>query len=734
MLKNIAPRIYQQTILASCLQKNCLVVLPTGMGKTLIALLLAIQRLRHYPNSKVLILSPTKPLVEQHRSTFRDYLDFDEKKMALFTGFVEPEKRMNLWKDAQIIFSTPQGLENDIISGRIFLGDVSLVVFDECHKAVGDYAYVFIAKQYHKLAEYPRILALTASPGSDIEKISEVCRNLFIEDVEVRTQDDSDIREYIKEIEIEWVKVELPEELRQVREILGKCSEAKFEEMKKIGLIRSGSLNKSELIMLQGQLHARIAHGEKDFDILKSVSLIAEIIKVQHALELLETQSIAALYKYFVKFEEEASKTKIKAVKNLMNDLNFCTAIIKTKRLFAEGAEHPKLQKLKEFIDAEISNNPSSKIIVFNQFRDSALKITEEINKIKPGLIKAELFVGQSKKSGTGLTQKRQAEIINEFKLGLFNVLVATSVAEEGLDIPKVDIVIFYEPVPSVIRHIQRRGRTGRQERGRVIVLVARQTRDEAYVWSARNKEKRMVWLLRNLKSRLNLLNLQTTPASPSFKTKEVVLVDYREKGSAVMKELIERGVNLRLEKLNAADFVLSGSVGVEFKTVEDFVDSIIDGRLLDQAKLIRENFSKPLIIIEGENDFYFARKIHPNAVNGMLATLLVNFGIPVLRTKNANETASLLHMIAKKEQEKLGVGFDMHGERKPLSMKEQQEFIVSAFPGIGKTLCRPLLKQFGCIKNIINANEEDLKKVDLIGPKKAGDIRKIVESLYKDD
>lgn len=712
-----------------------MVVLPTGMGKTLIALLLAVQRLKQYPDSKVLILSPTRPLVEQHRSTFHDYLDFDEKKMALLTGFVGPGKRMSLWKDAQIIFSTPQGLENDIISGRVPLGSVSLIVFDECHKAVGDYAYVFIAKQYHKTAAYPRILALTASPGSDIEKISEVCRNLFIEDVEVRTQDDSDMQEYTKEIELEWVKVELPEELRQVKEILGRCSKAKFEEMKRIGLVRSASLYKSELIMLQGQLHARIAGGEKDFDILKSVSLIAEIIKVQHALELLETQTIAALYRYFTKFEEEASKTKVKAVKNLMKDLNFCTAIIKTKRLFAEGVEHPKLQKLKEFIEHELSNNPSSKIIVFNQFRDSALRITEEINNIKPGLIKAELFVGQSKKSGTGLTQKRQGEIINEFKLGLFNVLVATSVAEEGLDIPRVDMVIFYEPIPSAIRHIQRRGRTGRQERGRVIVLIARQTRDEAYLWSARNKEKRMIGLLKNLKPRLSLLNIsRTTSASPSFKTKEVVLVDYREKGSAVMKELIERGVNMRLEKLNAADFVLSGSVGVEYKGVEDFVDSIIDGRLLNQAKLIRENFSKPLIIVEGESDFYFARKIHPNAVNGMLATLLVNFGIPVLRTKNAHETASLLHMIAKKEQEKLGVDFDMHGERKPLSMKEQQEFIVSAFPGIGKTLCRPLLKHFGCIKNVINANEEDLKKVDLIGPKKAGDIRRIVESPYKED
>lgn len=731
MIRDIAPRVYQQTILASCIQKNCLVVLPTGMGKTLIALLLTVQRLRQYPNSKIVVLSPTRPLVEQHFNTFKQYLNFDTNKMELFTGFVNPDKRKAMWENLQIIFSTPQGFENDVISKRISLKNVSLIVFDECHKAAGDYAYVLIAKQYLETANFPRVLALTASPGSDIEKIKEVCTNLFIEDIEVRTQEDYDVKDYVKEIDVEWIKVELPEELQKIQRLLKNCSNSKIEQIRKFGLIPHFSLNKSELLRLQGQLHSQIAKGEKDFEILKAVSLLAEIMKVQHALELLETQSISALHSYFTRFEEEARKTKTKAVKNLMKDINFCTAIIKTKRLFVEEVEHPKLERLKELIIEEIKNSANAKIIIFNQYRDSASKIIREITTINEK-IKAELFVGQSKKAGTGLTQKRQAELLNEFKMGLFNVLVATSVAEEGLDIPKVDLVIFYEPIPSAIRHIQRRGRTGRQEKGRVIVLVAKGTRDEAYKWVALNKEKRMFRLLKDLKQRINLSSQTLLTKSFGPKTKETILVDYREKGSSVMKELLEKGVNLKLEKLQYADFVLSGNVGVEYKNSNDFVDSIIDGRLLEQARTIKANFPKPIIVVEGE-DFYSVRRIHPNAVNGMLAALLVGFGIPVLRTKNSAETASLLHMIAKKEQEKFGSSFSLHGDRKPLTVKEQQEFIVSALPGIGNTLNKPLLKKFGSIKNIVNASEEELQKVDLIGKKKAGAIRQLVEENYKE-
>ena len=217
MIKDFEPRLYQQTIFATAAEKNTLVVLPTGMGKTHIALMLASHRLSQYPLSKILILAPTKPLVEQIMGVFKKHLDFPDEKITMFTGFVKPEERISLWQKCQIIASTPQSIENDIMGGKIKLDEVSLLVVDEAHRAVGDYSYCWLAKQYEKLAKYPRILALTASPGSELEKINEVIANLFIEEIEVRIDTDPDVSPYVQDVQINWVKLELPEELKVTR-------------------------------------------------------------------------------------------------------------------------------------------------------------------------------------------------------------------------------------------------------------------------------------------------------------------------------------------------------------------------------------------------------------------------------------------------------------------------------------------------------------------------------------
>ena len=103
------------------------------------------------PESKILILAPTRPLIKQHHTSFLNDFDLDEDTYAMFTGQVPPAKREQLWKEARVIFSTPQGLENDILTNRINLTEVSLIVFDEAHRAVGEYAYVFVAEQYRTL-------------------------------------------------------------------------------------------------------------------------------------------------------------------------------------------------------------------------------------------------------------------------------------------------------------------------------------------------------------------------------------------------------------------------------------------------------------------------------------------------------------------------------------------------------------------------------------------------------
>ncbi|MBI2669501.1 DEAD/DEAH box helicase [Candidatus Woesearchaeota archaeon] len=744
MLHDFIPRLYQQTILGTAAHKNTLVVLPTGLGKTGIALLLTAQRLHQYPHSKILLLAPTKPLCEQHVETFRKHLEIPLEKIVCFTGSVSPEKRELMWKDAQIIIATPQGLENDVINQRVKLDEVSLLVFDECHHAVGDYSYVWLAQQYDKLAKYPRILALTASPGSDMEKIKEICKNLSIEKVEVRTEKDLDVRQYVQEISIGWIKVEFPGEYKQVQKYLKDCLKSKLIEMQQHGYANSAELTKGELLMLQGELQQKISSGQHDFEMLRSISLLAEALKVEHALELVETQGMKPLYKYIAKLQQEALTSKVKATKNLSLDLNFKSAAYLAGELVAKGIDPPKILKLRELVEKQMQENSEAKIIIFTQYRDTAEEIIRCVSALN---IKNHIFVGQAKKDGLGFSQKQQKEILDKFRNGEFNVLCSTSVGEEGLDIPKVDKVIFYEPIPSAIRSIQRRGRTGRLEKGEVTILVTVGTRDEAYRWTAFHKEKGMHRHLEALKREFQSQQDQFSHQLPKDQVQApvqsglaqfdsvvnsviAILADHREKDNKVVKELIELGISVKTVQLEAADYVVSGRVGVELKKIPDFVDSIIDGRLLEQARDLKKNFERAVVIIEGEEDIYSVRKVHANAIRGMLASIVLDFGVPVLYTKNPRDTAGLLAVMAKREQDK-SRDFSYH-ERKPHALWEQQEFFVSSLPNIGVQTARKLLERFGSVKSIVNASREELISIDGVGEKTAERIRNLFEGEYK--
>ena len=305
MLRDFTPRLYQQTILGTAANKNTLVVLPTGMGKTALALLLAAVRLKQFPTGKILMLAPTKPLCEQHVLTFQKHVEIDPEKVVLFTGSVSPEKRAALWKDAVVVISTPQGLENDTINDRIKLEEVSTLIIDEAHHATGEYAYVWITQQYNKRNPRGRILALTASPGSDMDKVKEVCQNLCIEKVEVRTEEDPDVRPYVQKIEMNFVKVEFPESYKKVQKLLQDCRTTKLLEMKELGFCKSIAMTKGELLQLQVELQKMISSNDRTFEMMRSISLLAEALKVEHAIELLETQGISQTSMYLEKIREE---------------------------------------------------------------------------------------------------------------------------------------------------------------------------------------------------------------------------------------------------------------------------------------------------------------------------------------------------------------------------------------------------------------------------------------------
>lgn len=216
------------------------------------------------------------------------------------------------------------------------------------------------------------------------------------------------------------------------------------------------------------------------------------------------------------------------------------------------------------------------------------------------------------------------------------------------------------------------------------------------------------------------------------------IIVDQRERKSGIVEELEKKGLETEIQQLVVADFVIQTkdytgnlqNVGVERKTQNDFLTSIIDKRILNQLISLREQFSIPLLIIEGDKNIYTIRNFHPNAIRGMLASIAIDFQIPILFTKNYRDTASLLAIIASR-LEKPRKELSLLKKKKPLTLKEQQEYIIEALPGVGPNLAKSLLKKFKTVKKVVNASKERLQKVEKIGRKKADDIRKVLDSEY---
>lgn len=216
-------------------------------------------------------------------------------------------------------------------------------------------------------------------------------------------------------------------------------------------------------------------------------------------------------------------------------------------------------------------------------------------------------------------------------------------------------------------------------------------------------------------------------------KEKIAILADIREKYSGVVSALYDEGALIELKALPIGDFLCSSRAAVEVKRVPDFVNSIIDGRLLRQLRELKGNFERPVIIIEGagEQDIYSVRNVHPNAIRGMLATIAVSYGMPILHSKSPKDTAGLLMAIAKREKEANAPEPSLHSQ-KPATLAQKQEYVIASLPGVERKLAKALLEKFGSVAEVISTTEENLQKVELIGPKKAAEIRKVIESEYR--
>ncbi len=746
---SIESRLYQQVLAGDVLKKgNTMVVAPTALGKTIVAILVAADRLQKVKNSKVLVVAPSKPLAIQHEDSFKEFLTLP---CSSITGAIKTDERVKRWEESRIICATPQTVESDLLNGRYDLSDVSLIVFDECHHGVGAYSYVYLASRYVQESNFNLILGLTASPGSDKAKIKEVCENLYIQNIVVKTEQDSDVRPYFNPVEIDWVRVKMSSELEKIKKYVDKALKVRLKALKNMGIIRTVSVGKVDILKARGRVQGEIARSvNPDKELFQAISILSAVINIQHSQELIETQGIQTFNKYIARLR----KKKTKAAKSLMWDDNFGRAVKLARDAERHGWEHPKLREVTNILKKELGtgdgqtklqstrfkdkDEKSSKIIVFTQYRDTLEMIHQKLE--KEG-IKSAKFFGQASKDGEkGLTQKQQKAIIKSFRMGEYDVLLSTSVAEEGIDIPAVDLVILYEPVPSEVRMIQRRGRTGRKRTGRVKVLITNGTRDEAYYWSSVRKEEHMKYQLIDPKvlEELNASAVERMEDQKKIKVldrpkvendKPVVYADSREGNSKVIRHLSQMEIDVQVRSMAVGDYQVSDDVVIERKTAKDFVDSIIDKRLFKQARELSEEFKHPILILEGD-DIYNGM-IHPNAIRGTIATIAIDFGISIIPTRNSQDTAAMIKRMAVREQNGEKVHIQIRTDKKPVSLWEQQLFIIESLPNIGPVNAKNLLQHFGSVEKVITASESELQEVEGIGKKTAKNIRKVVESKY---
>jgi Fanconi anemia group M protein len=775
----IERRMYQLQLAGSAKDRHTLVCLPTGLGKTTVSLLVTAERSADV-GGKSLLLAPTKPLVQQHADFYREALDVPDEEIVVFTGEVRPEERTELWQSASVVIATPQVVENDLVGSRIDLRDVTHVTFDECHRATGDYAYNYIAERYHQDAADPLVTGMSASPGGDEEEILEVCENLGIDNVEVMTEEDSDVAEYTHDTDVEWERVELPDDVLEIRDALNEVVEDRLEKLKELGITNKTSANLSEtdLKKMRGELQQLIDNDQSEG--YQGMSALAEIRKLRTAVTYVETQSVEALRRYFERQRNAAkSSGASKASQRFVSEPKVQEAM---RRAESYDGLHPKYSRARMRIAETLGIENGERVIVFTESRDTAEALTEFLGEH----FDTQRFVGQGDKEGSdGMTQKQQQEVLNRFKANEFEVLVSTSVAEEGLDVPEVDLVLFYEPVPTAIRSIQRKGRTGRQAKGRVSVLLAEDTRDEAYFWISKRREDEMEAEMRKLKgvadeveeelddSQRQLGDFDTgTPgeenqtrdvepglqefdaegeedgqqsgeseeenegvvatAEPDDETVEIV-ADQRELDSTIARDLSTReGIETRLETLSVGDYVLSDRVVVERKSVGDFLDTLTGGdrSMFEQLGDATRHYARPVVILEGEG-LYEERNVHPNAIRGALSSLAVDFGASVLQTTGEDDTADLLEVIATREQEADDREVSVHGEKASKTLAEQQEYVVSSIADIGPVTARSLLEEFRTVEAVMTAREDDLLEVQGVGEVTAERIREVIGSEY---
>ncbi|KAK4128232.1 P-loop containing nucleoside triphosphate hydrolase protein [Parathielavia appendiculata] len=498
---NLGPiRDYQFSIVKNGLFNNTLVALPTGLGKTFIAATVMLNYFRWTKRAKIVFVAPTKPLATQQVQACLSIAGIPRSQATLLTGETPPVLREGEWESKRLFFMTPQTLMNDLSKGYADPKSIVLLVIDEAHRATGDYAYVKAVEFIRRFSKSFRILALTATPGSTVEGVQEIIDNLGISHVEIRTEESIDIRQYVHSRNIDTITFDPSDEMYEVRNLFSKALKPLLDKLSSQNIYYGRdpmSLTTYGLLKSRNEWMAGPGRHVNQGTKFMMFAVFGILQSLAHSIKLLNFHGIKPFYNSLAEFrstEEEKPGQGSKLKRQLLADENFqkMMSMIERWMKMDEFNGHPKLTYLCEtlvnhFIDAGEHSN--TRAIVFSEYRDSAEEIVRLLN--SQPLISATVFVGQAdSKRSEGMKQKQQIETIEKFKSGHFNVLVATSIGEEGLDIGQVDLIVCYDASASPIRMLQRMGRTGRRRAGNIVLLLMKGKEEEKYLEAKDNYQK----------------------------------------------------------------------------------------------------------------------------------------------------------------------------------------------------------------------------------------------------
>lgn len=762
--EGVEARAYQLICAKDALSQSALMVLPTGFGKTAVQWMVMADQLR-MSKKKTLLIAPTTGLVDQQVKMAREFIAIDPSLIVTYTGDSKPELRSDIWKEGAIIIATPQVIRNDHYASRIDVQEIGTLILDEVHHCKGNHAYGQVADIFVNESPETRILGASASPGTKKNEIDSIMIRLGMTKLTYFEKDDDLLEPYKSELEINEIKVKLSDKSLQLIAPLERLKIDLANQLIRNGFLgASGYITASALDAAQNSASTAIRKGDKrGYNAAKTVS---DLRRLHLLIEMMKCQGNETAKKFLDRCKEK-SKSGDRSLSRFMK----FTEIRDISEILSNITEtHPKPEIVLHSVKSSLEESPNSKIIIFTEYRDT---VDHLVDYLSVNGVNARQFIGQaSTKDRKGMTSKQQLAQLQDFRNGEFEVLVATSVGEEGLDIPSSDLVIFYEPVPSAIRMIQRRGRTGRKEAGNVKVLVTLNTKEEMIKKSSLRKEKRMNSILSRVKTQLKMpktgidisnldhfsvvidgnkipcsefileqkkllekevhtletkekvpietqskekiqiSNNRTRPSNqtglfqfdgndsnkkeekysksisseitekvdmkvankPVLDAHSIVIktnlevaqdvvssisdhvdlskvtVDYREASSTLCSEMKRIGCEFSLGHLSTGDIRIGSRILIERKTATDFHKSIIDGRLLNQARRLLNSAPRPLLIVEIGSGSSIG--VHPNATLGALAHLSIEFGLSVITTKDSRETAKFVKILAKKELE----------------------------------------------------------------------------------